>query len=147
MSGHRKEIGEPPLYITCDPLARIFPSGWKDVWFRRQAVLDEHGVAHYTCPLCNRRFDHRMINYLQGDHVWPYSLFGETAWSNYQLICGNCNAAKSNRLDRDIRKVLGNGAFRQIVSEFLRKHVDDGTLVKDAVLESILKSIKSSREN
>src|SRR5437588_6921592 len=103
MPGDRKEIGGAPAYITCEPLARSFPAGWKDVWFRRQAAPDQHGAMIYRCPICARGFDHTMIDYLQGDHIWPYSLFGETAWTNYQLICGNCNAAKSNRLDTEIR--------------------------------------------
>lgn len=140
MSDHLKEIGEAPLYINCDPLSRTFPAGWKDVWFRRQAIADEHGVVCYTCPLCSQRFDHRMIKYLQGDHIWPYSLFGETSWENYQLICGSCNAAKSNRLDKDIRELLGSGDFRRMVSVFLRKHVEAGSLSMDATLKAILES-------
>jgi hypothetical protein len=79
-----------------------------------------------------------MIDYLHGDHIWPYSLFGETSWANYQLICGNCNAAKSNRLDSDVRKTLGGGAFRKGVIAFLRQQINDGSLSIDAVLTNIL---------
>jgi len=79
-----------------------------------------------------------MIEYLQGDHIWPYSLFGETSWANYQLICGSCNAAKSNRLDGDVRKLLGSGEFRNQFATFLRKHLEQGTIASDMILKSIL---------
>lgn len=79
-----------------------------------------------------------MIEYLQRDHRWPYSLFGETSWPNYQLICGSCNAAKSNRLDSDVRRLLGSGAFRSQVVAYLQKHVEQGTIASDVILKSIL---------
>ncbi len=68
------------------------------------------------------------INYLQGDHVWPYSLFGDTTWANYQLVCGACNAAKSNVLETEIRLALGSGEFRRIVSQFLSERLKAGKL-------------------
>jgi len=79
-----------------------------------------------------------MISYLHGDHVWPYSLFGETTWDNYQLICGDCNLNKSNRLDIDVRKALGADEFRQRVRDFLREQVDRGALAEDVVVRSLL---------
>ena len=81
-----------------------------------------------------RRFDHRDIDYLQGDHVWPYSLFGESSWANYQLICGNCNASKSNKLETDVRRVLGDGEFRNMVSRFLCQQIETGKLLTDPLL-------------
>lgn len=138
MQGNRHEIGPPPLYINCNSLSRAFPPEWKDVWFRRQARLDESGVISYMCPLCSRKFDHTMIGFLQGDHVWPYSLFGETSWANYQLICGGCNASKSNRIEIDIRLVLGNGEFRSMVVAFLRDRMFPAKLKDDAILSKIL---------
>lgn len=138
MSGNRKEVGPAPAYITCSPLARTFPPGWKDVWFRRWAKADEAGSVSYACPICQRLFDHRMMSYLHGDHVWPYSLFGETTWDNYQLICGDCNLDKSNRLDVDVRKALGADEFRQRVRDFLREQVERGTLAEDVVVRSLL---------
>src|SRR5713226_5848678 len=130
MSGDRKKIGEAPRAdsLKCDPLSRQFPLGWKDVWFRRLASRDPDGVVRYTCPLCHRRFDHRDVDYLQGDHVWPYSLFGDSSWENYQLVCGACNAAKSNIIENEIRSVLGSGEFRRIVARFLRKELEAGRL-------------------
>ena len=124
--------------ITCDPLSRLFPLGWKDVYFRRMARRDDDGIIRYMCPLCGSRFDHRYIDYLQGDHVWPYSLFGESSWANYQLICGNCNASKSNKLETDVRRVLGDGEFRRMVSLFLREQIEAGKLVGDPVLRTML---------
>jgi HNH endonuclease len=138
MSGNSEEIGEPPAYITCEPLSRIFPAGWKDIFFRRLGKRGDNGLISYTCPVCHRKFDHSLIDHLQGDHIWPYSLFGESSWDNYQLICGDCNAAKNNRLNMEVRKVLGAGEFRDIVAAFLRKQIEVGALSEDAVLNSFL---------
>ena len=79
-----------------------------------------------------------MMDYLHGDHIWPFSLFGETSWDNYQLICGDCNRTKSNRLNVDIRKVLGALEFRAVVKSRLQALVATGTLNEDAVSRSIL---------
>jgi hypothetical protein len=143
MSDDRIDVGAPPLYIPCDPLSRTFPSGWKDVYFRRFARPDEDGVIRYACPLCDRRFDHRDIDYLQGDHIWPYSLFGESSWANYELICGNCNASKSNKLQTDFRRVLGNSAFRLMACRFLCKEIASGNLDDSRVLRRMLGSAGS----
>lgn len=137
MSHHSKEIGDPPIF-ACSPLARTFPPEWRDVWFRRRARADASGAVTYICPLCGRRFDHRQIDHLQGDHIWPYSLFGETTWSNYQLICGGCNAAKGNRLANDVRRVLGEGEFRGVVREFIRLRVESGDLATDPFVRQLL---------
>src|SRR5208283_3180252 len=128
MSADRRKVGEAPQFIKCNPLSRFFPPDWKDVWFRRMTDRGEDGIAWYECPLCNRRFDHRDIDYLQGDHVWPYSLFGDTSWANYQLICGACNLAKRDLLEIEIRLALGSGEFRRMVSQFLRAQVEAGKL-------------------
>ena len=47
MPDNRKEIGDPPFYITCDPLSRTFPPGWKDVCFRLLAHPDDDGIVKY----------------------------------------------------------------------------------------------------
>ncbi|HEY8096695.1 MAG TPA: HNH endonuclease signature motif containing protein [Methylobacter sp.] len=98
----------------------------------------EQGVFYYTCPICESKFDFRSIDHLQGDHVWPYSLFGETTWENYQLICGKCNKQKGNRLDVDVRRALGSGKFRKLVTKFLQEKVETGELTADAVIKSLL---------
>jgi hypothetical protein len=146
MQVYRNEIGDPPIFKSL-PLARTFPPEWRDVWFRRQARSDEHGVIKYICPLCGRGFDHRQIEHLQGDHIWPYSLFGETSWSNYQLICGSCNAAKGNRLENDVRRVLGAGEFRRIVSEFLALQIESRKLADDPFIRRVLGLNASDRED
>lgn len=141
MSNDRKEVGPEPTYIKCNPLSRLFPAGWKDILFRRHAESDDQGNIIFTCPICQRKFDHSMIDYLHGDHVWPYSLFGETAWANYQLICGDCNARKSNVLDADVRKALGSVGFRAEVVRFLLEQVEAGQLPMDTVLKNIVASV------
>ncbi len=57
---------------------------------------------------------------MQADHRWPYSLFGETSWSNLEYLCGDCNLKKSNFIDITIRSELGRGTFREILSDYLR---------------------------
>jgi len=140
MSEDRTKVGDAPQAssLKCNPISRDFPPGWKDVWFRRMASRDEDGIVRYACPLCGRRFDHRDINYLQGDHVWPYSLFGDTSWENYQLICGACNAAKSNVLELEIRRVLGSGEFRLIVGRFLRDQIAAAILSQSPFIRHIV---------
>ena len=138
MPRDRQKIGPPPEFTTCDPLSRVFPTSWKATWFRRHALAGENGVAVYTCPICNRPFDHSMIDFLHGDHVWPYSLFGETSWANYQLICGTCNVAKGNKLDKDVRSLLGAGEFRTTLIKYLESQITAGTLTKDSILTNLL---------
>jgi 5-methylcytosine-specific restriction endonuclease McrA len=137
MSKNRPDVGPPPQFIRCDPLSRDFPEGWKDIIFRR-SIRRDNGVCYYTCPICRKNFDHSSIDHLHGDHVWPYSLFGATKWENYQLICGNCNSTKGNRLNREVRRVLGTGSFHNLVATFLQEKIETGALTEDAVLRSIL---------
>jgi hypothetical protein len=127
----------PPCF-PADPLDREFPPDWKDVWFRRHAVPGSDGLARYQCPICKKWFDARDIGFLQGDHIWPYSLFGETSWENYRLICGSCNAAKRDYIDNEIRRLLGAGAFRNLVLTYLESLVARGCLRKDARLDEFL---------
>ena len=88
-------------------------------------------------PRTRHGFEQRR-HHLQGDHIWPYSLFGETIWSNYQLICGSCNAAKGNRLEGDVRKILGDGEFRRMVREFIQRRVESGDLAADSFIRQLL---------
>ncbi len=66
--------------------------------------------------------------------MWPYSLFGDTSWANYQLIYGACNVAKSNLLETEIRHALGSGEFRRMVSQFLREEVEAGRLSESSFI-------------
>lgn len=128
MSDDFERLGPPPKLFPCDPLMRQFPSAWRDIVFRRLSVQTEDGTTRYTCPICKRHFDHTDVGDLQGDHIWPYSLLGESTWENYQLICGNCNARKRDFVDREIRALLGHGVFRKQVCDFLRSAVSNGKL-------------------
>jgi hypothetical protein len=138
MSKDRASIGTAPEFFPADPLARQFPSEWKSIYFRRQALRGQDGVARYRCPLCNGLFDHSDIDSLAGDHIWPYSLCGETSWQNYQLLCSSCNGRKSNFVGIDLRKVLGEGAFRELVTKFLREQVENKRLPLSVFLDQIL---------
>jgi 5-methylcytosine-specific restriction endonuclease McrA len=88
--------------------------------------------------MCANEFDHTAIGYLQGDHIWPYSLFGETSWENYQLICGACNAQKRDLLHRDLREALGSGEFRKLVARFLEDLISRGSLADHFVLRDLV---------
>jgi hypothetical protein len=145
MQADRAEINPPPLHFACDPLAREFPPEWKDVYFRQRAVVDMDGVPRYECPLCNQRFDHRDIDFLQGDHIWPYSVFGDTTWGNYQLICGRCNASKRNYIGRELRVILGQGEFRRMLVEYLRTMVANGRLAEHHLPRDLLNSVFGGR--
>jgi hypothetical protein len=144
MSENIQIVGNPPAHIPSDPLSRSFPPGWKDIWFRTRGNREIDGVWRYTCPICNKKFDHAFIDHLQGDHIWPYSLFGETSWENFQLICGNCNAGKSNFVHTEIRKALGSGMFRNRVATFLKQM---NVLGHSSILENILKKADDPRQS
>ena len=101
---------------------------WKDVYFRRCSDVDSQGFTFYWCPLCKTKFDHSDIDFLQGDHVWPYSLCGETSWDNYQLVCASCNARKKNFVDNELRSVLGQGQFREMVLDYVAQKIKEKEL-------------------
>ena len=117
-----------------DRCARQFPVEWKDVWFRERQEKGPNGIPVYRCPICREIFDHSETDLLHGDHVWPYALFGETSWQNYQLICGKCNIRKRDYLDREIRKALLDNGFHRKLSEELTTLVELGQLRSDVAL-------------
>lgn len=92
----------------------------------------------YRCPMCQNDFDHSDIDFLEGDHIWPYSMFGETSWENYQLLCGSCNASKKNFMDREIRAALGGGDFRRLVLNYLRSLYEQQKIADIAQLRHLL---------
>lgn len=55
----------------------------------REAVLARDG---YRCVRCGS------TQYLEVDHIFPYSLGGTNELSNLQTLCRKCNAEKSNKL-------------------------------------------------
>jgi hypothetical protein len=128
---------DAPTFFTVDPSARLFPVGWRAIWFRRNARQNEFGSYSYRCPTCSRDFEHADLDQLQGDHVWPYSLFGPTSWSNYQLICGACNLRKRDFLDADVRRALSDEAFRTVVRTYLRDRLDRSALA-DTVVKQLI---------
>lgn len=134
-----------PKQFECDPLARDFPSAWRDIWFRRYSKTGADGIARYECPVCNRHFDHSVISYLQGDHIWPYSLCGETSWANYRLICGSCNASKRDFIDLEVRAALGDGSFRQLVISFLFDLISQGKFCNKDRVQKLLGQLPSQK--
>lgn len=146
MQEDRNELDPPPSHFPCDPRARQFPVAWRDTRFRRRAVLCEDGKVRYECPICHKQFDHSDIEFLQGDHVWPYSLFGDSSWANYQLICGSCNARKRDFIDSAIRDVLGGGQFRKLVCEYLRQAASTGNLDQSEMTALMLDRDSAERE-
>jgi len=133
-----------PKYITCDLLSRLFPPEWKDIYFRRFSKPGDHSIQTYECPLCGRPFTHEDIDQLHGHHIWPYSLFGETAWDNYQLICGSCNTAKGNRIEKDLRSMLGSGEFRSMVGSFLKIKVEEGAIDEDPIIRQLIEATEAA---
>lgn len=75
---------------------------------------------------------------LEGDHVWPYSLFGASVWENYQLLCGGCNIQKSNRISIYLRDLLGGDDFRKSLQEFLRGRCTGEQIQTDPLLSELL---------
>jgi hypothetical protein len=127
-----------PRFIPCDPLGRIFPPGWKNCYFRAYGRSDPERGFVYRCPMCRKDFDHSDIDFLEGDHIWPYSMFGDTSWQNYQLLCGSCNASKKNFIDREIRAALGSGDFRGLVLDYLRKLFEQQKIADTDQLRNLL---------
>ena len=47
-----------------------------------------------NCPLCGKHFE---ISEMEGDHIIPWSKGGKTVLENLQMLCVECNLAKSNK--------------------------------------------------
>jgi hypothetical protein len=129
---------DPQQWFPCKPSDRDFPRQWAAYVFREESKPQDDGISRYSCPLCGVLFDHTQLESLAGDHIWPFSLFGDTTSSNYQLICATCNKQKSNAVDVDIRRVLGSGEFRRLVCEFLRLQLAQGQIADSPYLKNIL---------
>lgn len=116
-----------------DSSTRQFPPEWKDEWFRTRGRREGKAWL-YACPICFVDFNHIDINLLQGDHVWPYSLFGESSKENYQLICAPCNNKKKNFVSHRLRELLGRGEFRSLVVDFLQSSHLQGEVTEEELM-------------
>jgi hypothetical protein len=129
-------MDKPPS--NCNPLDRIFPADWKIAWFRRRAkIKDGSPYPVITCPICKSDFDFTRLDFLEADHIWPYSLFGETIWENFQLLCGSCNSRKSNALNSHVRLALSNSIFRKMIASHLRSSPELAVLEGDAMFDGL----------
>lgn len=53
-------------------------------------VWEEH---HHICPHCHKEFD---FEFMEGDHITPWSKGGKTVKENCQMLCMECNRRKGN---------------------------------------------------
>lgn len=49
---------------------------------------------HHICPHCHREYD---FEFMEGDHITPWSKGGKTVKENCQMLCMECNRRKGNR--------------------------------------------------
>ena len=54
------------------------------------AVWEEQ---RHICPVCRREFDYE---FMEGDHIVPWSKGGRTVKENCQMLCRDCNRRKSD---------------------------------------------------
>ena len=64
---------------------RAFPEDMKLALYERQ-----NGI----CPICKKHFD---IQFMEADHITPWSEGGKTVLENGQMLCRECNRRKSNK--------------------------------------------------
>lgn len=57
---------------------------------KRKAFTRQEGV----CPICQNKFE---FDEMEGDHIIPWSRGGRTVDENLQMLCKNCNSAKSGK--------------------------------------------------
>ena len=57
---------------------------------RQKAYLRQKGV----CSKCEKRFE---IGEMDADHIKPWSKGGQTVQENRQMLCKDCNRAKSGK--------------------------------------------------
>ncbi|MCQ2333809.1 MAG: HNH endonuclease, partial [Paludibacteraceae bacterium] len=64
---------------------RVFDANTKrEVYERQQGI----------CPICGQHFD---IEFMEADHITPWSKGGRTIAENCQMLCQECNRRKSNK--------------------------------------------------
>ncbi len=57
---------------------------------KREVYERQQGI----CPNCGQHFD---IEFMEADHITPWSKGGRTIASNCQMLCQECNRRKSNK--------------------------------------------------
>jgi hypothetical protein len=55
---------------------------------RREVYEQQDGI----CPNCKKKFD---IEFMEADHITPWSKGGRTVKENCQMLCQECNRRKS----------------------------------------------------
>ena len=133
-------MGRPKNLSECSPDARLFPSDWKDAWFRRHSVRNADDEPMYPCPVCRKEFTHLDLDYLEADHVWPYSLFGATIWENYRLLCSSCNSKRRDSVGQLLRRELGAAKFREVLLGYLRDVIPAEVRGSDPFIGELLSS-------
>lgn len=133
-------MGRPRFLSECSPDARLFPSDWKDAWFRRNSTRNTDDEPVYPCPICRKEFTHLDLDYLDADHLWPYSLFGATIWENYRLLCSSCNSKRKNSIGQLIRTELGSVNFREILIGHLQSVISADVRGSDPFVIELLTS-------
>lgn len=82
----QRPSGIIPYVLTGDEHSlglRVFPDKIKlAVWEEQQHV----------CPICHKAFDYE---FMEGDHIIPWSKGGRTVKENCQMLCRECNRRKS----------------------------------------------------
>lgn len=63
---------------------RSFPDDIKmEVWEKQ----------NHICPHCHHEYD---FEFMEGDHIIPWSKGGKTVKENCQMLCMECNRRKGN---------------------------------------------------
>ena len=83
----QKQTGIIPYVLTGDERyldLRAFPEDIKLAVWEKQ---------NHICPICKRELD---IEFMEGDHIIPWSKGGRTVAENCQMLCRECNRHKSS---------------------------------------------------
>ena len=83
----QKPMGIIPYVLTGDERyldLRAFPEDIKLAVWEKQ---------NHICPICKRELD---IEFMEGDHIIPWSKGGRTVAENCQMLCRECNRHKSS---------------------------------------------------
>ena len=81
----QKPSGIIPYVLTGDEREldlRAFPEDIKLAVWEKQ---------HHICPMCHKEFD---FEFMDGDHIIPWSKGGRTVMENCQMLCRECNHKK-----------------------------------------------------